>query len=158
MMTLTETGIIELQRRASGSAVRAEPARHARLILLRAEGLTWAQIRTKPDCSDSYVDRWSKRFAADRLAAVCSRHAGRERYNVTDHLAACVRATQIREVEVLRPHASNYSRFNRCTSLDAEPWLAQTRQQLAQSTANVITVCSPYPSRSSEGGGPDGLT
>ena len=91
-MKLTETEIIELQRRTSGRAVRAESARHARLILLLAEGLTWARIRAKLDCSDSYIDRWSKRFAADRLAGLFSRHAGRERYKVTDRLEARVLA------------------------------------------------------------------
>src|SRR5258708_3705386 len=91
-MKLTETEIIELQRRASERAVRAESARHARLILLLAEGLTWAEIRAKLDCSDSYIDRWSKRFAADRLAGLFARHAGRERYKVTDRLEARVLA------------------------------------------------------------------
>jgi hypothetical protein len=47
---------------------RADSARRARLILLLAEGFTWAEIRAKLDCSDSYIDRWSKRFAADRLS------------------------------------------------------------------------------------------
>ena len=96
VMKLTETEMIELQRRASGRAVRAESARHARLILLLAEGLTWAQIRAKLDCSDSYIDRWSKRFAADRLAGLFSRHAGRERYKVTDRLEARVLARTTR--------------------------------------------------------------
>ena len=91
-MILTETEIIELQRRANGRAVRAESARHARLILLLAEGLTWAQIRAKLDCSDSYIDRWSKRFAVDRLAGLFARHAGRERYKVSDRLEARVLA------------------------------------------------------------------
>ncbi len=34
----------------------AESARRTRLILLLAEGLTWAEIRTTLDCSDSYID------------------------------------------------------------------------------------------------------
>jgi transposase len=38
--------------------------------LLLADGLTWSEIRAKLDCSDSYIDRWSKRFAADRLAGL----------------------------------------------------------------------------------------
>ncbi len=89
-MKLTETETMELQRRASGRTVRAESARHARLILLLAGGLTWAQIRAKLDCSDSYIDRWSKRFAAERLAGLFTRHAGRERYKVTDRIEARV--------------------------------------------------------------------
>jgi len=59
-------------------------ARHARLILLLAEGLTWAEVRAKLDCSDSYISRWSTRFQANRLAGLFARYAGRERYKVTD--------------------------------------------------------------------------
>ena len=54
--------------------------------MLLADRLTWAQIRAKLDCSDSYIDRWSKRFSANRLAGLFTRHAGRERYKVTDRL------------------------------------------------------------------------
>jgi transposase len=89
-MELTE--VMELQRRANARTGRAETARHARLILLLAEGLTWAEIRSKLDCSDSYIDRWSKRFAADRLAGLFTRHTGRERYKVTDQFEARVLA------------------------------------------------------------------
>ena len=83
---------MELQRQASARNGRADSARHARLILLLSEGLTWAEIRAKLDCSDSYIDRWSKRFAADRLAGLFARHAGRERYKVTDRIEARVLA------------------------------------------------------------------
>ena len=44
-MNLTETELVELQRRASARTGRADSARHARLILLLAEGLTGAQVR-----------------------------------------------------------------------------------------------------------------
>jgi hypothetical protein len=30
----------------------------------------------KLDCTDSFIDRWGKRFAAERLAGLFSRHAG----------------------------------------------------------------------------------
>ena len=91
-MKLTKIELMELQRQASVRNGRADSARHARLILLLAEGLTWAEIRAKLDCSDSYVDRWSKRFEADRLAGLFARHAGRERYKVTDRIEARVLA------------------------------------------------------------------
>ena len=91
-MNLTEAEVMELQRRANARTARAESARHARLILLLDDGLTWAEIRAKLDCSDSYIDRWSKRFAADRLAGLFARHAGRERYKVTDRVEARVLA------------------------------------------------------------------
>ena len=91
-MILTENERSELLRQANARNGRADSARHARLILLLAEGLTWAEIRAKLDCGDSYISRWSKRFEADRLAGLFSRHAGRERYKVTDQLEARVLA------------------------------------------------------------------
>lgn len=91
-MKLTESERVELQRQASARNGRADQARHARLILLLSDGLTWAQIRAKLDCSDSYIDRWSKRFSTDRLAGLFARYAGRERYKLTDSIEAKVLA------------------------------------------------------------------
>jgi transposase len=91
-MKLTESERMELQRQAGARNGRADSARHARLILLLAEGRTWAEIRAELDCSDSYIDRWSKRFAADRLAGLFARYAGRARYKVTDRIEARVLA------------------------------------------------------------------
>src|SRR5580658_6347768 len=91
-MTLTRNERRELQRQASARNGRADSARHARLILLLADNLTWAEIREKLDCSDSYINRWSKRFGTDGLAGLFARHAGRERYKVTDQIEARVLA------------------------------------------------------------------
>jgi len=91
-MRLTKSERMELQRQASARNSRADAARHARLILLLADGCTWAQIRAKLDCSDSYISRWSKRFENERLAGLFARHAGRERYKVTERLEARVLA------------------------------------------------------------------
>lgn len=92
MMKLTKNERMELLKQESARNGRADSARHARLILLLADGLTWAEIRAKLDCSDSYISRWSRRFATDRLAGLFARHAGRERYKVTDRLEARVLA------------------------------------------------------------------
>src|SRR5438552_5331817 len=92
VMNLTKSERLELQRQARARNGRADSARHARLILLLAEGLTWAVIRIKLDCGDSYISRWSKRFEADRLAGLFARHTGRERYKVTDRVEARVLA------------------------------------------------------------------
>jgi transposase len=92
VMKLTKSERVELQRQASARNRRADSARRARLILLLAQGLTWAEIRAKLDCSDSYIDRWSKRFLTDRLSGLFARHAGRERYKVTDRIEARVLA------------------------------------------------------------------
>ena len=91
-MKLTKSEHVELQRQASARNGRADSARRARLMLLLAEGCTWADIRTKLDCADSYISRWSKRFEAERLAGLFARHAGRERYKVTERLEARVLA------------------------------------------------------------------
>ena len=66
----------ELTQRATSQSGRADEARRARLILLLGSGHTWAVIRDKLDCTDSFIDRWSKRFLAERLAGLFSRHAG----------------------------------------------------------------------------------
>ena len=92
VMKLTKNERMELRRQASTRTGRADSARHARLILLLAEGLTWAEIRAKLDCGDSYISRWSKRFEVDRLAGLFARHGGRERYKVTDRVEARVLA------------------------------------------------------------------
>jgi transposase len=92
MMKLTDSERRELQRQAGTRNGRADSVRHARLILLLADGLTWAEIRDKLDCSDSYIDRWSKRFAVDRLAGLFAHHPGRERYKVTERIEARVLA------------------------------------------------------------------
>lgn len=91
-MKLAKSERMELQRQAVARNAHADSARRARLILLLADGLTWAEIRSKLDCSDSYIDRWSKRFETDRLAGLFARHAGRQRYKVTDRIEARVTA------------------------------------------------------------------
>jgi ABC-type nitrate/sulfonate/bicarbonate transport system substrate-binding protein/transposase len=91
-MRLTENERIELQRQARARNGRADQARRARLILLLDEGRTWAEIRAKLDCNDSYIDRWSKRFASERVAGLFPRYAMRERERTTDPLAARVLA------------------------------------------------------------------
>lgn len=80
-----ERDALEAQAQAQSEHGK-ESARHARLVLLLADGHTWAQIRDRLGCSDSYIARWSKRFTAERLAGLYPRHAGRERYKVTDKL------------------------------------------------------------------------
>ena len=73
---LSEMEMSQLTQRATSQAGRADDARRARLILLLDGGHTWAAIRDKLDCTDSFIDRWSKRFASERLAGLFSRHAG----------------------------------------------------------------------------------
>ena len=57
VMTLTKNERVGLHRQARARHDRADSSRHARLILLLADGLTWAHIRAKMDCTDSYIGR-----------------------------------------------------------------------------------------------------
>lgn len=59
-MNLTENESSELLRQTNARNGRADSARHARLILLLAEGLTWAEIRAKLDYGDSCINRSKK--------------------------------------------------------------------------------------------------
>lgn len=87
-ITLSDAERMELSRRVSSQAGRADDARRARLILLLGQGDTWAKIREKLDCNDAFIDRWSKRFQAERLAGLFSRHAGQEAKKLTPALEA----------------------------------------------------------------------
>jgi len=87
-ITLSDPERMELNRRASSRAGRADDARRARLILLLESGTRWATIREKLDCNDAFIDRWSKRFLAERLAGLFSRHAGQGASTLTARLEA----------------------------------------------------------------------
>lgn len=85
---LSDPERVELTRRTNSRAGRADDARRARLILLLEAGDTWSTIRGKLDCNDAFIDRWSKRFVAERLAGLFSRHAGQEASTLRPQLEA----------------------------------------------------------------------
>ena len=78
----------ELTQLSRKRSARSADVRRARLILLLDSGHTWASICDKLDCPDSFVARWSKRFAAERLAGLFSRHAGQLPTTLTPALEA----------------------------------------------------------------------
>lgn len=85
---LSKIEVAELNQRVNSQSGRADEARRARLILLLDAGHTWAMIRDKLDCTDSFINRWSKRFYAERLAGLFSRHAGQLTTTLTPALEA----------------------------------------------------------------------
>jgi transposase len=87
-MTLTEPERMELERRVASRRGRADEARRARCILLTTDGVSWAEIRAQLDCSDSYIARWTGRFAVERLAGLYSRHRGQPATKLTPRLEA----------------------------------------------------------------------
>ena len=86
----------ELTQQISRRSGRADEARRARLILLLDAGHSWASIREKLDCRDSFIDRWSKRFRAERLAGLFSRHAGQLPTTLTPALEARILEWSVR--------------------------------------------------------------
>lgn len=86
MLTLSRAERTSLERQAQADHGSSSAARRARLVLLLADGYSWTQIRQRMGCSDSFIARWSKRFASERLAGLYARHTGRDRYKLTDKL------------------------------------------------------------------------
>ena len=101
---LSETERVELSQRATSQAGRADSARRARLILLLEGGTTWSEIRQKLSCNDDFIDRWSKRFAQERLAGLFSRHAGQEPSTLTPQLEARILEWTVKR----KPNASTH--------------------------------------------------
>ncbi len=87
-ISLTKTERMELTKQATSRTGRAEDARRARLVLLLAEGHTWDDICDRLPCSRGFIDSWSKRFAAERVAGLYSRHRGQSATVLTPGLEA----------------------------------------------------------------------
>jgi transposase len=68
----------ELERRARSRRGRAEEARVARLILLLAQGLSYAEIQAREGCTSPFITKWKRRFLAERIAGLYARYRGRE--------------------------------------------------------------------------------
>jgi transposase len=75
-LTLTRDERTELQRRVRGLKIRAEDARRARVILMLADGASYSAIETAIPCYRDYINRWRRRFLANRLAGLQARYRG----------------------------------------------------------------------------------
>jgi len=67
----------ELQRRVRSRILRTEDSKRARVILEVAGGRGLRGTATYLACSTSYVQRWTGRFRAERMAGLVARHQGR---------------------------------------------------------------------------------
>src|SRR5512136_2007751 len=57
-------------------SARAEMVQRARLILMLAEGRTYAEVEQALGCSSPYVTRWKRRFLESRMQGLLSRYLG----------------------------------------------------------------------------------
>src|SRR5438067_12315496 len=75
-LTLTTDERTELERRVRSLKIRSEDARRARVILMRANGDSYSRIEATVPCYRDYINRWRRRFVADRLEALRARYRG----------------------------------------------------------------------------------
>ena len=77
--------VLSLTKEERGTLVsltrsRISPAadvKRARLIVMLDDGLSWEVISRQLPCSPDYINRWRRRFSADRLGGLYARHRGR---------------------------------------------------------------------------------
>jgi transposase len=75
-LTLTTDERTELQRRVRSLKIRAEDTRRARVILMLAEGESYSTIEAVIPCYRDYINRWRRRFVAQRLDGLRPRYRG----------------------------------------------------------------------------------
>jgi transposase len=76
MLELSDSERSELERRKRSQTLPARDVRNAELILRLADGQSYSQIVRAVGCSPNTVTLWKKRFEADRLAGLYTRHRG----------------------------------------------------------------------------------
>lgn len=87
-MKLTPETEQELRNRLRSRVLRADDVRRARLILMLAEGKSFAIIQQSLGCNRSYITRWKQRFQQQGLAGLYARHRGRKVHKRTPKLEA----------------------------------------------------------------------
>ena len=75
-LTLTTDERAELERRVRSLKIRAEDARRARVILMLADGESYSTIEATVPCYRDYINRWRRRFVAERLEGLRARYRG----------------------------------------------------------------------------------
>ena len=76
-LTLTTEERAELERRGRSLKIRAEDARRARVILMLAMVHRYSTIEASVPCYRDFINRWRRRFLADRLAVLRTRYRRR---------------------------------------------------------------------------------
>jgi transposase len=92
-LTLTTTdGRAELERRLRSLKIRAEDVRRARVILMLSDGESYSTIEATVRCYRDYINRWRRRFMADRLEGLRPRYRGQSPTVLTPAMEARVLA------------------------------------------------------------------
>src|SRR6267378_4367336 len=91
-LVLTTDQRSDLEARVRSGRGRADAARRARVILLLAEGCTYASIATMTGCSSRTIALWKQRVAKDGLPGLAARHRGSKPTVLTPALEARIMA------------------------------------------------------------------
>src|SRR5258708_35944732 len=75
-LTVTRDDRAELERRVRSLKIRAEDARRARVILMLADGDSYSTFEATVPCFRDYINRWRRRFLADRIDGLRPRYKG----------------------------------------------------------------------------------
>ena len=87
-LVLTTDQRSDLEARVRSGRGRADAARRARVILLLADGCSYATIAAMTGCSSRTIALWKQRFATDGLAGLAARHRGSKPTVLTPALEA----------------------------------------------------------------------
>ena len=107
-LTLTSDERTELHRRVRGLKIRAEDARGARVILMLANGDSYSAIEAAIPCYRDYINRWRRRFLADRLEGLQARYRGQPPTVLTATMEARILG-KTRQAPLERQHALEYT-------------------------------------------------
>jgi transposase len=91
-LLLTSEQRTQLETRQRSRRGRADAARRARVILLLADGDSYASITAKTGCSSRTIALWKRRFESDGLAGLRARHRGSKPTVLTAQLQARILA------------------------------------------------------------------
>jgi transposase len=91
-LVLTADQRIALEMRVRSGRGRADAARRARVLLLLAEGHSYASIRVTTGCSSRTIALWKRRFESDGIAGLAARHRGSKPTVLTPALQARILA------------------------------------------------------------------
>ena len=91
-MVLTADERAVLETRARSRAGRADAARRARVILMVADGCSYASITSQTGCSSRTIALWKRRFAETRLDGLIAQHRGSKPTVLTPRLQARILA------------------------------------------------------------------
>src|SRR5258706_8050333 len=90
-LPLTTDQRAELEARVRSGRGRADTARRARVLLLLAEGHSYATIATMTGCSSRTIALWKQRLVKDCLAGLAPLLRGSKPSMLTPGLAAPIR-------------------------------------------------------------------